>query len=128
MTKTNMTTRALLPALLLAVSALAACSSGVGPETRADIQAQIRTAEGPIQACYQAELKANRRIRGTLSLRFTAEGGTGQFKNITVLRDEPRSNEVSQCVIAELSKLKLSKPTKSSVQIDQPIRFGFSNE
>lgn len=107
---------------------VAACSSGVGPETRTDIQAQMRTAEGPIQSCYQRELAANRRIQGTLSLRLTAEGGTGQFKNITVLRDEPRSNEVTQCVIAEISKLKLAKPPKSSVQIDQPIRFGFTNE
>lgn len=122
-------TRTIFMTLSLALSiAGAACSSGVGPGTRTDIQEQMRTAEGPIQTCFQRELAANRRIRGTLSLRLTAEGGTGQFKNITVLRDEPRSNEVTQCVIAEIGKLKLAKPTKSSIQIDQPIRFGFSNE
>jgi hypothetical protein len=109
---------------LLLGSGLAACkSAGMGPETRADIAAQLKTAEAPIQACYAEALKKNRRAKGVISLRFIAEASTGQFKSINVLRDEPRDPAITQCVVAEVGKLKLSKPTSSAVQIDQPIRL-----
>lgn len=110
--------------LVAGASALAACkSAGMGPETRADIAAQMKLAEGPIQACYADALKKNRRARGVISLQLTAEASTGQFKNVSVLRDEPRDPEVTRCVVTEVSKLKLSKPTSSAVLIDQPIRL-----
>ena len=113
-----------LAILLAAGLASAGCkSAGMGPETRADIAAQMKTAEGPIQACYAEVLKKNRRAKGVISLRFVAEANTGQFKSINVLRDEPRDPAITKCVVAEIGKLKLSKPTSSAVQIDQPIRL-----
>jgi hypothetical protein len=123
-----MTKHLLLTTMLVASLGAAACkSAGMGPETRADIQARMQSAQGPIQACYAAALKENRRIKGTLSLRLTAEASTGQFKNITVLRDEPNSKAVRTCVLEEIGKLKLEKPTSSAVQIDQAIRFAPNN-
>src|SRR5215212_5894785 len=119
-----MTRSSIMFVVLAGASALAACkSAGMGPETRADITAQLKTAEAPIQACYADALKKNRKARGIISLRFVAEASTGQFKNINVLRDEPSDPAITRCVVAEVSKLKLSKPTSSSVQIDQPIRL-----
>ncbi len=104
--------------------ALAACkSAGMGPETRADIIAQMKLAEDPIQACYAEALKQNRKLKGRISLRLVAEASTGQFKNISVLRDEPGDGEVTRCVVAEIGKLKLSKPTSSHLQIDQAINL-----
>jgi hypothetical protein len=124
---TRLTIKSLLLALALAL-ALAACkSAGMGPETRADIAAQMKLAEEPIQACYADVLQNNRRVKGTISLRLVAEANTGQFKNISVLRDEPRHPAVTQCVVTEIGKLKLSNPTGSAVQIDQPIRLMPSN-
>jgi hypothetical protein len=117
-----------LSLLLLALLALAACKkSGTGPETRADIAAQMKKAEGPIQACYAEALKQNRRIKGRFSIRLVAEASTGQFKNINVLRDEPNDPAVRKCILEEIGKLKLDKPTGSSVQIDQPILFAPNN-
>jgi len=118
-----------LPSLLLAgAAALAGCkSAGMGPETRADIAAQLKLAEDPIQACYAKALQKNRRAKGVISLRFIAEASTGQFKSINVLRDEPREPAITQCVVAEIGKLKLSKPTSSAVLIDQPIRLTPNN-
>jgi hypothetical protein len=123
---TMMLTRSSIMSLLLlaGASALVACkSAGMGAETRADIAAQMKLAEDPIQACYADALKKNRRAKGVISLRFIAEASTGQFKSINVLRDEPREPAITQCVVAEVGKLKLSKPTSSAVQIDQPIRL-----
>lgn len=114
--------------LLAGASALAACkSAGLGPETRADITAQMKLAEGPIQTCYAEALKRNRRLRGVISLRLTAEASTGQFKNVSVLHDEPRDPDVTRCVVTEVGKLKLGKPTSSAVLIDQPIRLAPNN-
>jgi hypothetical protein len=107
---------------------LAACkSAGMGPETRADIAAQMKLAEAPIQECYAGALQKNRRTKGRISLRLFAEANTGQFKNISVLRDEPKNPAITQCVVGEIGKLKLSKPTGTSVQIDQPILLMPSN-
>jgi hypothetical protein len=109
-------------ALVLGGAALAGCkSAGMGAETRADITAQMKLAEEPIQACYAEVLKTNRRVKGRLSVQLVAEANTGQFKNINVLRDEPKHPELTRCVVAEIGKLKLSQPTKAQVQINQPI-------
>ena len=114
----------LLAGLLAGAAALVGCkSAGMGAETRADITAQMKMAEAPIQTCYADALKKNRRTQGVISLRFIAEASTGQFKSINVLRDEPRDPAITQCVVAEVGKLKLSKPTSAAVQIDQPIRL-----
>jgi hypothetical protein len=114
----------LLAVLLAGAAALPGCkSAGMGAETRADIAAQMKTAEEPIQACYADALKKNRKAKGVISLQFVAEAKTGQFKSINVLRDEPRDPAITQCVVAEVGKLKLSKPTSAQVQINQPIRL-----
>lgn len=115
-----------LPILILlgGAAALAGCkSAGMGAETRADIAARMKSAEGPIQACYADALKQNRKLKGVISLQFVAEAKTGQFKNVNVLRDEPRDPAITKCVVAEVGKLKLEKPTSASVQINQPIRL-----
>jgi hypothetical protein len=119
-----MTRLSIITVFLAGALALGACkSAGMGPETRADIAAQLKTAEAPIQACYAEALKKNRRSKGVISLRFVAEASTGQFKNINILRDEPGNPDITKCVVEEIGKLKLSKPTSSQVLIDQPIRL-----
>ena len=121
-------TRLSIMSVFLALGTLGACkSAGMGAETRADIAAQMKLAESPIQACYADALKKNRRIKGVISLQLVAEASTGQFKSVSVLRDEPKDPAVTQCVVAEISKLKLSKPTSSQVQINQPIRLAPNN-
>jgi hypothetical protein len=123
-----MTRLSIMAGFLAGAAALASCkSAGMGAETRADITAQLKAAEGPIQSCYAEALKKNRRAKGVISLQFVAEANTGQFKNINVLRDEPRDPAITQCVVGEVGKLKLSKPTSASVQINQPIRLSPNN-
>ena len=121
---TRLSITSLLVLCLSLCLAVAGCKgAGMGPETRADITAQMKTAEDPIQACYADVLKKNRRVKGRISLRLVAEANSGQFKNISVLRDEPGEPEITKCVVAEIGKLKLSKPTSSQVQIDQAINL-----
>ena len=121
---TRLLQKPLLVLLLAGAAALPGCkSAGMGAETRADIAAQMKTAEQPIQACYADALKKNRKAKGVISLQFVAEAKTGQFKSINVLRDEPHDPAITQCVVAEVGKLKLSKPTSAQVQINQPIRL-----
>lgn len=123
-----MTRLSITSLLLLAGAALAGCkSAGMGAETRADIAAQMKLAEEPIQACYASVLKTDRKVKGRISVQLVAEASTGQFKNISVLRDEPKHPELTRCVVDEIGKLKLSTPTKSAVQINQPILLMPSN-
>jgi hypothetical protein len=119
-------TAALLAATVAAT--LGGCGgTGLGAETRADITARMTSAQPPLASCYQAALKANRKLQGMLVLSFVAAPQTGQFQEITVTRDELDDPGVRKCVVDEVGKLKLEKPQASRVSISYPIRFAPSN-
>lgn len=102
-------------------------SAGMGAETRADITATMQNAQEPLQACYAAALKSNRRLKGMITLEFVAEASTGQFKNVIVRRDEVADPAVRSCILEEVGKLKLAKATSSNLQINYPLRFAPAN-
>jgi hypothetical protein len=119
-------------ALALAMGAgagtVAGCGgTGLGAETRADITARMTSAQSPIEACYEAALKNNRKLQGMMVLSFVAAPKTGEFQEITVVRDELNDPGVRTCVIGEIAKLKLDKPQGSRVSINYPIRFAPRN-
>jgi hypothetical protein len=113
--------------VLAALAGLAACKSGGGVEQRNDIVAQMGGTKAPLDACYQNALARNRKLAGMFVIEFIAEGGTGQFKNIIVRRDEVQDPQLRQCVITEVAKLKLKEAPSSSVQINFPYRFRPTN-
>jgi hypothetical protein len=118
-------TERLLTTLALAIAASGAgCGgTGMGADTRADITARMTTAQQPLEACYQAALKANRKLAGMMVLSFVAVPETGQFQDIVVTHDEINDPGVRTCVIAEVGKLKLEKPQAARVSISYPIHF-----
>jgi len=121
---------ALGPAVLAAIVATigAGCGgTGLGADTRADITARMISAQHPLESCYQAALKTNRKLQGMIVLAFVAAPDTGQFQDITVTRDEINDLAVRKCVIDEVGKLKLEKPQAARVSITYPIRFAPSN-
>lgn len=125
-----LTTRFMIAGALLAASAagLAGCGgTGLGADTRADITARMTSAQQPLESCYQAALKTNRKLRGMLVLAFVAAPETGQFQDITVTHDELGDPGVRKCVVDEVGKLKLDKPQASRVSISYPIRFAPNN-
>ncbi len=110
--------------LLIAAGLAAGCGgTGLGADTRADITARMTTAQQPLEGCYQAALKTNRKLKGMMVLAFVAAPQTGQFQEITVTRDELGDPGVRKCVIDEVGKLKLDKPQASRVSISYPIHF-----
>lgn len=109
--------------LSAAICAAGCGGTGLGPETRADIAARMTSAQQPLSACYQAGLKTNRRLAGTMVLAFAAAPDTGQFQDIQVARDELGDPLVRQCVIEEVGKLKLAKPQATRLSISYPIHF-----
>src|SRR5690242_6761503 len=112
------------PFLMLAIAgALCACGGPMSKETRADITQTMLAAQQPIGVCYGTALQANRRLRGKLAVHVVTTPGTGQFGMITIIHDELRNPNINDCVVAELSKLKLSKPSKKSLKFDFPLRF-----
>jgi hypothetical protein len=103
---------------IVVLATLIGCGgAGMGPETRADIQARMQTVHEPIQACYADAL------RGMVTIELYAEPSTGAFKNITFLRDEVKDPQVRDCIVNEVGKLKLDKPTSARVTINYPFRF-----
>jgi hypothetical protein len=109
--------------LTLALTAAACGGTGLGAATRADIAAQMATTQAPLESCYEAALKTNRKLAGMVVLSFVAAPKTGQFENVTITRDEVRDPAVRRCVVEEVSKLKLEKPQGSRVSISYPIHF-----
>ncbi|MGE0550446.1 MAG: AgmX/PglI C-terminal domain-containing protein [Kofleriaceae bacterium] len=110
-------------AISIATVAMGCGGAGMGAATRADIQARMQSAQPPIQACYAEALKTNRRLKGMVTIELVAEASTGQFKDVIFRRDELNDPTVRQCILAEVSKLKLEKPTSAKVSINYPFRF-----
>ncbi|MBA3549128.1 MAG: AgmX/PglI C-terminal domain-containing protein [Nannocystis sp.] len=116
-----------LTTLLLVVVATAACSKAGSPADRQDVSARMATVVDPIDACYAAALKRDRKLAGVMTLSFVAEAKTGKFINVVVNRDELNDMELQQCVVAEVGKLKLEKPAKTNLAIDYPLEFAPTN-
>lgn len=114
----------LLAALAVPLLTTAACSkNGMGAEVRTDVTTRMETAQPSFTTCYADALKRSRKIAGMLVLSITAAADTGEFKNITVSRDELRDAEMKKCVIDEVAKLKLEKPQKTNITFSYPLRF-----
>jgi len=114
----------LVPGLVIGLAIATGCGgTGLGAETRADITARMATTQPSLEACYQAALKSNRKLQGVIVLSIVAAPTTGQFQDITVVRDELNDPAVRTCVIGEVGKLKLDKPQAARVSINYPIRF-----
>ena len=124
-----MIARVVLAAGAVAVTgAVAGCGgTGMGAETRADITARMTSAQQPLESCYQAALKTNRKLKGMLVLAFVAAPDTGQFQELSVTHDELNDPGMRKCVLDEIGKLKLEKPQASRVSISYPLRFTPSN-
>lgn len=97
--------------------------SGMGAEVRTDISGRMQSAEPSISTCYATALQRSRKLKGMIVLSITAASGSGQFKNITVTRDEIGDTELKTCVIGEVGKQKLEKPPKTNITFTYPLRF-----
>ncbi len=107
--------------LLVATGACA--KSGMGAAVRTDVSARMATIEAPVQDCYATALKKDRKLRGTIVLQFLAAPGTGQFEQVTVAQQGLTNPTLTQCLVDEVSKLKLAAPQKTAIAVEYPIRF-----
>jgi hypothetical protein len=107
----------------LVVLPLAACGAGLGSAVRTDISERMATAKDPLATCYEARLKANRRLRGTVVVAVTAEAKTGKFTDVTIRRDDLGDPGLNDCLVTEVGKLALTKPTSTKVQFEYPFEF-----
>jgi hypothetical protein len=115
-------------ALLLSASLAACGGAGTGKAVRADVTKQMSSIEAPAAACYKEALTRSRKIKGTIVLAFKIEPKTGKFKSASIVRSDVDDAALESCVVAEVSKLVLSKPQSTVVGIDTyPIRFAPSN-
>ena len=115
----------ILIALVLSVSACA--KKGMTPEVRNEIGAKLASTQTPIQQCYQRALTTNRKLRGMVVAQ-AAISPQGQFGEVMLRRDEPADPVLRFCVVSEIAKLKLDKPTGSRVELESiPIKFEWNN-
>ena len=114
--------------LILAAASLAACAKkGMTPEVRNEISAKLASTQTPIQQCFQRQLTVNRKLRGMVVAQAAIDP-QGQFGEVSLRRDEPADPVIKFCVVQEIAKLKLDKPTGERVVLDSiPIKFEWSN-
>jgi len=115
----------LLPLVLVA----AACGgAGLGKDVRADIAAQMQSAQPDISTCYATALKTHHKLKGVMVLSFAAAPNTGQFTDINIGHNEINEPDMQQCVVAAVAKLKLAKPQATRLAIpSQPLNFQPNN-
>jgi hypothetical protein len=110
--------------LLVAGIAAVGCSkAGMGASVRSDVTARMESARDPIAACYASGLEKNRKLKGTIVVSFRAAPSSGAFEGIEVVRDDVGDPTVTECVLAEVAKLKLATPQKTALAITYPIDF-----
>lgn len=114
--------------LVSVLVAAAACSrTGQGAGVRTDVTARMASIQEPITKCYADALQRNRKLRGMMVVNFRAAPDSGKFENLNVTRDETADAPLRQCVIEQMSTLKLATPQRTGVDISYPIRFQPSN-
>ncbi len=115
-------------AFILAASLAACGSSGAGKAVRTDVTQQMTSIEPSVSACYKEALTRSPKTQGMIVLSFKVEPKTGKFKNAKIVRSTVNDAELDQCVVAEVTKLVLSKPQSTVVGIDSyPLNFTPSN-
>jgi hypothetical protein len=116
-----------LTIIVLAASLAACAKKGMTPETRTEITTKLAATQTPIQACYQRQLTTNRKIRGMVVAQATISP-EGQFGEVMLRRDEPADPVLRFCIVQELAKIKLDKPTGERVVLESiPIKFEWAN-
>ena len=112
---------------VLVVMAVACGKTGMGKNVRNDIQARMQTVQEPVAACYETALKDNRKLRGRVEISFTAAPDTGRFDKVEITRNDLGDDTLDQCIIDQVSALKLEKPQKTAVTASYPFDFAPSN-
>jgi hypothetical protein len=116
-----------LTMLVFAASIAGCAKKGMTPEVRNEISAKLASTQSPIQQCYQRQLATNRKLRGMVVAQ-AAIAPDGQFGEVTLRRDEPADPVLRYCVVQEIAKLKLDKPTGERVVLESiPIKFEWAN-
>lgn len=117
-----------LTIIVVAAALASACAKkGMTPEVRSEISAKLASTQAPIQECYQRQLTTNRRLRGMVVAQ-AAIAPDGQFGEVTLRRDEPADPVLRYCIVQEIAKLRLDKPTGERVVLESiPIKFEWAN-
>lgn len=103
--------------ILIAQCALAAALAGCSFHAR-DAEAYrkvtrevLETRNGDIKSCYDAELKKDKNLKGTVVVKLKVEKGTGIIKDVrldTAASTAPES--LGKCVVSALDGLKIDPP------------------
>jgi hypothetical protein len=116
---------ALLLGTPIALAAASCASAGFSEETRKDIAERMATIQEPITQCYEAALTRNRKLAGAMTLAFTAENKTGQFKDVAFSRNDLPDPELEGCIRGHVVTLKLTKPTTTNLAVEYPLEFAY---
>ncbi|HEX5060550.1 MAG TPA: AgmX/PglI C-terminal domain-containing protein [Kofleriaceae bacterium] len=116
-----------IAAVSLSALAGACAKQGMTPAVRNEITAKLQSTQTPIQQCYARQLATNRKLAGMVVAQ-AAIAPDGQFGEVSLRRDEPADPVLRFCVVQEIAKLKLDKPTGERVVLDSiPIKFVWAN-
>lgn len=117
---TNKTTT--LGALILFT--LGGCAAtGLGDGPRQDVTARMATIQQPVQGCYEAALKRNRKLKGLMTVAFDTAPDSGKFTNVKVVRNDLPDPELEVCVKEQVGGLALAAPTKTKIGVEYPFNF-----
>lgn len=100
--------RNLVLSLALGVLAMGCTYMARGPEDyKRDTRAVVEARNGDIKACYDAALKQNQDLSGSVIVHFTVEHETGAIKEASVLPESTAPEALSNCIVNSLSGLTL---------------------
>ncbi len=93
--------------------ALVGCAARDAEMYRTDTRALLETKSGAIQACYNNELKADRKATGKVVVRFKVQNDTGKIVDAKVDDKQSKgSPALGKCVVDAINGLTLDPADK----------------
>jgi outer membrane biosynthesis protein TonB len=97
-----------------------------GTVDKRGVARSIRRRQNAFQACYEAALKSNSKLKGKLVVEFTINR-RGRVSDAAVIRDGLGSSQVSRCVIGVLKRIRFPAPDDGEVTISNSFVFQPNN-
>ncbi|HEX7480281.1 MAG TPA: AgmX/PglI C-terminal domain-containing protein [Polyangiales bacterium] len=89
------------------------CAARDAEMYRTDTRALLETKNGAISACYNAELKADRKAAGKVVVRFTVQNDTGKIVDAKVDETQSKASPaLGKCVVDAINGLTLDPADK----------------
>ena len=89
---------------------------------KGNIAKNVRKRAAALRACYEMQLMSKPNLKGKVTVQWTIDT-EGRVKNVKVVSDKIKNNNVTDCVVRTLKRVRFKKPEAGICIIQWPFVF-----